>query len=383
MLAPSFRQLFVFVFAWGVVVTGASWLAGGEVTGWTAINALAFSALLGPMFVVHDLAHVAVARLVGLTVHELRFGAGHSIKVWRIGDVEVWWNAIPFGGYVALSASRPRRVLLRCAVTMLAGPAVSIATVVLLLQVVDPTNIGLGTGVALPGMLLWTSAIVAVVNLIPTPGTDSWVLLHMLTRPRQAADELRAATYIFPSERARRARDYDRALEYIEAGLRELPNELTLENSRALLHLDREDHRAAHAAFTSLLARADLVPYHRALLHNNTAWVDLMIGNPESLDEADRYSEIALKESPHTPHFKGTRGAVLIELGRVEDGIKLVQQALAFHTEAAARAGSYCWLAIATNRLGRIDDAKKHLETARQIDARCKLIPRVEQEIRG
>jgi hypothetical protein len=381
MLAPSFRQLVVFVLAWSVVVAGASWLAGEPFTGWVVVNGLVFTALLGPMFAVHDLAHVAVAHLAGLTVHEVRFGAGHNVKLWRIGDVEVWWNAVPFGSYVAFSAPCEYRLRARVAATMLAGPALTIAAIVLLNQLVDPWHVGASSGLALPGMLLWTNAVVLLFNLVPTTGTDVWRLWQLIARPQQAADELRAARYIFPSERERRARDYDRALEYVAAGLRELPNELSLENSRAVLLLDRQDHVAAHAAFTKLVDRIDLPRYHRALLQNNLAWVDLMIGHPSSLTEADRYSEAALKTSPHMPHFKGTRGAVLIELGRVEDGIKLVKQALAFHTEIAARAGSFCWLAIATNRLGRVEEAKKYLETARQIDARCKLIARAEQEI--
>ena len=156
-----------------------------------------------------------------------------------------------------------------------------------------------------------------------------------------------------------------------------------LENSRAVIHLDREDYAAARAGFVQLLDRPELAGISRAMVKNNLAWVDIMLGTHDALDEADAMSEAAYKAFTRMPYFMGTRGAVLIERGRIEDGIKLVRQSLGCHSEPRARAARYCYLAIAAGRLGRTEEAKKHLEHARSADAKSKLIPRVEQELAG
>ncbi|HEY5925487.1 MAG TPA: hypothetical protein VIV11_27570 [Kofleriaceae bacterium] len=382
MLALKNALVYVVVFG-ALVVLSSVWGAGERVNMWMLINASALPFVCLLVVVCTLLVHVAVARAVKLDVHEVRLGAGPNLALWRAGEVEIWLNAHPFVGVAALSARSSRLVRARAAIALLTGPLVILALLVALLQVVpEPFAIRTAGGFAFAELTLWAALLVVFTSVLPVPGSIAWQLKNIALHGEEARADFLAARFLYPSERARRARDYDRALEYIEAGLRELPNQLALENSLALLHLDRGDNEAARAAFIKLLERSDVQPILRGLLQNNIAWVDLMIGNPDSLAEADRYSEQALKAWPLMPVFKGTRGAVLIELGRVEDGIKLVKESLGFHAEAAPRASMHCWLAIANDRLGRIDEAKKHLETARAIDPRCKLIERADQAIR-
>ena len=381
----ALKNALVYVVIFGSIVILSSVVGADErVNAWMLVNASALPFVCLLVVALTLVVQVAVARAVGLDVHEVRLGAGPNLALWRAGDVEIWLNAHPFVGAAALSARSSRLVRARAALALIIGPAANLALLFAMLQVVpEPFAIRTAGGFAWAELLLWAAMLVVFTSVLPLPGSVAWQLKHIALRAVQAREDYVAARYLFPSERARRARDYDRALEYVDTGLRALPNQLALENSRALLHLDRGDNEAARAGFLKLLERDDVQPILRALLKNNVAWVDLMIGNPDSLSEADRYSDEALKAWPHMPHFKGTRGAVLIELGRVEDGIKLVKESLGFHTEAAARASMYCWLAIAADRLGRIDEAKKHVQTAREIDPRCKLIERADAEIRA
>lgn len=78
---------------------------------------------------------------------------------------------------------------------------------------------------------------------------------------------------------------------------------------------------AARAGFLALLLRKPPLRFHHFLLLNNVAWVDMMLANPELLDEADEYSQAALKAQPKCALFQGTRGYVLLRRGSVAQGI--------------------------------------------------------------
>ncbi len=81
--------------------------------------------------------------------------------------------------------------------------------------------------------------------------------------------------------------------------------------------------------------------------------------------------------------FVGTRGTVLVEMGQLEEGIKLLKEAFEKHPAEPNKALNACHLAIAYSRMGDRQQAENYLKLARQFDPESSLIERAETELNG
>ncbi len=98
------------------------------------------------------------------------------------------------------------------------------------------------------------------------------------------------------------------------------------------------------------------------------AYADVLIRNPDLWPEADRYSEEAIRQIGWETSVIGTRGAVLIETGRVEEGIRLLRQALAHNKEDSGKASDAFHLAVAEQRRGNEAESRRYLALTRKYD---------------
>ncbi len=99
---------------------------------------------------------------------------------------------------------------------------------------------------------------------------------------------------------------------------------------------------------------------------NNIAYVDVLLGGSELLAEADRYSQEALANLSWDPAVKGTRGAVLLELERVEEAIPLLRESMEQAVHVSGKAQNACWISMAETRRGRPAESRKYLDEARR-----------------
>lgn len=69
---------------------------------------IVFAALLGVLVVVHELGHFAVARFVGMKVHEFAFGFGPILaRLFKRGGTEFNVRLVPLGGFVRIAGMEP------------------------------------------------------------------------------------------------------------------------------------------------------------------------------------------------------------------------------------------------------------------------------------
>jgi tetratricopeptide (TPR) repeat protein len=123
-------------------------------------------------------------------------------------------------------------------------------------------------------------------------------------------------------------------------------------------------------------------PALQAVARNNVAWANIVTAPNDRLEEADRLSQEALKTLGWVPALKGTRGAVLVDMGRIDEGVVLLREALQEGRDEdlhpMARATYSGALALGLLAQGRPEEAREHLARARGYYARCPLLPRVE-----
>ncbi len=97
------------------------------------------------------------------------------------------------------------------------------------------------------------------------------------------------------------------------------------------------------------------------------------------LIKADTCSRLALKQIPWLVNCKGTRGSVLIELGRYDEGLKLLHDALRDDSHKPGQALNACYIAIAEARRGNLKESHNYFTLARKLDSDCVLLERGKQ----
>jgi tetratricopeptide (TPR) repeat protein len=175
-------------------------------------------------------------------------------------------------------------------------------------------------------------------------------------------------------------KDREGALEWCNKGLALFPHNFHLLNMSGVLCLDQQNYSRAREIFLQLLSQETKPGGKRYIILNNLAYANALIGDPELLPEADTYSKEAYSAAPWIPSITGTRGTVLVAMGQIEVGIKLLKESYEKAWSPRSKAENACHLAIANARNGNRDQADKYLKLAQQLDSQCRLIERVQEE---
>jgi Tfp pilus assembly protein PilF len=118
-----------------------------------------------------------------------------------------------------------------------------------------------------------------------------------------------------------------------------------------------------------------------ALVANNYAWACYMLEDAGRLDDADRASAEAHQMLPNAATILGTRGALLVATGRVQEGKPLLKRALKLHHTRAHKATNLVGLALAALQQRQSKNARRLLKQAKDFDPDCELLPRGQREL--
>jgi hypothetical protein len=306
-----------------------------------------FLVLFALIIPVHELGHAIAAAAVGFRVASIVVGTGPPLGAFRFLGVEVQINLLPLGGLTMALPRRPYPSLrLRQWILTAGGPAANVLIYVALRRV-------FGTGIYDREHH----------PIVETARSVNWMILVMNLIPFRTAEGSASDGFgLFTIPFWPRAR--------VEA------TNLMLQGS--LLHRSRQ-HDAAGAAWRRALALAT-DPRQVAMLKNNLAWLAVIGGRDGDLAEADRLSADAVTAFPGIAAIKGTRGAVLLRLGRAGEALPLLVAAESGAFEARSRAFDRALMASALAALGRRDEARARLGD-RRADPGCELIARAETDI--
>jgi tetratricopeptide (TPR) repeat protein len=360
----------------------------------TTFAVYAFASLLinVPIILVHELAHAVIGSLFGLRIFAIHLGFGRLLINKKILGVRWVVRLVPLGGATILAGPETQFYRLRFFFAILAGPASHAVLVVLLYLSQAFLLITTGHTSWIVGLAIWLNIISLIINLIPhkvssaygMTGTDGMKLLQI---PRMKRKELVVNYALYHSASAVEAverKDFPSALQQVQKGLELYPNDLTLINTLGYVYTHVEDYQRARETFKSILETQQEIPeIMKYIARNNIAFADIMLENPSLLQEADEYSALAYQNMKWEPLLAGTRGAVLVAIGKYDEGIELLKVAFAKSLDKSGRASDACFLARAEHRRGNPVEAKKYIEMARKLDPTCDLIKKVEQEMEG
>jgi len=142
----------------------------------------------------------------------------------------------------------------------------------------------------------------------------------------------------------------EEALAHLEGWTEDNPDHLPGRVTLAMLYQDLRRSDAALAAYDAILASWP----DNVVALNNAAWLRYEAGDPRALALAER----AFRAAPDNPAVRDTLGWILVEAGRIDDGLGHLEAAVEAAPEARDIRFHY---AAALARAGRVGDAKAEL----------------------
>ena len=391
------RGRLVFRVALGLGALGLLALSGsgdGPHTAWLALNVFLTLLFIEMATLPHELGHALMAHALGCRVFSVTAGVGPRILERTVRGVRFRLHAYPFGGFTVTVPRGRRFFRFKQFVVVAAGPAVNgllVAGALLLGRDLEGGGIVEGPRPALA--LLVANTVLLVGNLIPLRAAspagvvpnDGLALLKLPFTKASAVTEALVARYALEADACRERNSLQEARSWAERGLGEFPGAPVLHLSLGFTLVLSGDCEGARRQFLACAEAKDVAPALRALALNNAAWVDAVTAPNDRLEEADRLSQDALETLGFIPALKGTRGAVLVALGRHDEGAALLRDVLrgssADELHPMARASYSGALALALVAQGQLAEAATLLPAARGYDARSPLLPRLEAAI--
>lgn len=344
------------------------------------------------MVIPHELGHAVIARLFGFRVFQVIIGHGNALLTRTLLGCEWEFRPLPVGGVTVAASPSPRVFRLRKFFMFLGGPLVNVLFVLIPFWLM-PRSGGANPSSFWEASLLIDLAIantvLLVVNLWPrkvatVAGVTENDGLALLTIPFSSGPKIEAdlaAYYALVSRGLYRRKQYAQAVRPCEEGLALYPDSKILRTQLGMVLLSMNEIKKARESFIEALKGADVGPEDRMILFNNVAIADLLSGGGDLLGEADRYSAQAYRNIPWVPGVTVTRGEVLVELGRVDEGLALLRETITKQTDPELKADIAAYMAIGENRRGNFERALRYLDTTRTLDPQCRLLNRVMAEL--
>ncbi len=168
---------------------------------------------------------------------------------------------------------------------------------------------------------------------------------------------------------------------WLAKGLKEYPDKSWSPHSMACALSQLQRNAEARELYLTLLAKSENNPRAMAGFQTSIAWTDLMLGDPALLAEADHFSKLGVEAFPWDSYTKAIRGSVLVELGNIDEGIRLLAQAIKENDLPSAKAWNACCLAVAMMRTAHCETANEYVEEAKRNDPHCPLLQRTIAEL--
>jgi hypothetical protein len=287
-------------------------------------------------------------RIAGFSVLRLQIGDGGAVLSGSLWGCTIEVHRQPIGGHLVAGTAGavPPVPGLRARIAVVSGlPALAIVgLVVATLRLLPPEA---RTG---PIMLAVFCGLAAVVSTLTVVGKSELELA-------EARELLGCGAFVA----AHLAGQRQQALAVGATTVRTLG--LDIGASAVLAELGR--HREA---LDRLLPwyHAPMSAKRQAIFLNNLAWSAAHVGDPQLLWQADEWSHRALSLAGRNPEMAGTRGRVLLELGRPAEALALLARAKKRLVAPAQRAETGASMARALAYLGRPDEAIRELATAQK-----------------
>jgi len=385
----SFKSTFII---WGILATlGVIIVAIDPKGGWFFLNIFIIILFAYIMIIPHELGHALVAKWLRRRVLKIIVGSGRLVRtikmfgfIWEIRQFPVYGMTLSF-------ATSARLYRLKQFLLVIAGPLVNLGFLLVAIYILQSRALSISLTRSLsPVMcLVLANVLILVTNLFPYNTrlvygklpSDGLSVIMMPFLSKAKIEQILPLHYVFEGDEFLSKGQFQAAKACFEQGLTNYPDNSLIKINLGVACLELGEFKEARTIFKQLLEKDETDKLIHAIILNNLAFANILIDKQGLLEESNSLSAQAYQSFPWVPAFKGTRGTVLVELGKFDEGIALLKQAMEENEAPRDKAINAVCLAIAEMRKGNRDSARQYLDTALQLDANCLLIKRAREEL--
>jgi hypothetical protein len=342
-----------------------------------------------PCIFLHEMGHLGAALLSGWTPLVFRCGTGRRVTALKIGDLHFQFGLRPDGGLVHAVANSAAGFRMKWLFFTLGGPAVTVGTICGLWELLQFVLRSATTPEWIPiaiGTLALMQAILLIITVIPHMTkvdelefpNDGMQVFQSITGSAKAMAEHYFNHQVFKGQIYLERGDQKRAQEVLERVCRDRGMD-TMTRCTTWIQLLLEQGRSdeANLAMTSAADNWQPLGKTRGEVLDGLACLPLFYGSRELTEQAMNYIDEAILEEPESITFKGTKGSLLVESGKSEEGLKLLTEVLKHTKSENDMAICSYYIALAHSKLGDFEKGFKLLKEASLKYPECVVRPRV------
>lgn len=320
--------------------------------------------------IVHEAGHLVFARLAGGKPIRMVLGMGvHELYRREVRGVAIIIHKNFRGGYAHASFTTGHHLKLRYALYMAGGALGNLIVAVIFRVVGGPPLWPHETYfyVDLSSIIIISNVFLAVWSLVPFTTnvqgrrvpTDGLYLLKLPFIPKKEVKFNADADALYDIHQRVEAKKYTEALTLLEVYLEKHPTEYTQQLTHAHLLLKTGQFEASLALTLQLRDRIHENAFKplAGMLYNLLAWTYLVQDN---LEQADIHSALAVQAIPGDINFRSTRGAVLVEKGKIGEGVPHLLQSMDFEYSNNNTLSAAIHLLLACHRKGDLITRDKY-----------------------
>jgi tetratricopeptide (TPR) repeat protein len=318
---------------------------------------------------IHETGHLVCAYWVGGKPKRMVLGTGHEIYRTEVNGIKVILNSVPIGGLAyALFDELP---LLRWRYLFFALGGVlfniSFAFACFLVFGYDGAFMSSKQGIDLASPFIFVNAL-ATVNLLPfytsyyghKTATDGLLFFSVLfgSYKKKFANINQSEAY-FEAFELYENNDFEKAFRMYQSLNLGRPNDLNTLIMLAVIQLRQSQPDEAIQLLTEcekLLDKKTRKQFE-GIINNNLACAYY---RKDDLERAHHYSSLAIKALPRHKSIGNTYGSILVELGRIENGMQWLLLSVDFKHPNEVTLGASSDLMVAYHKLGDFKNRDKH-----------------------
>ncbi|WP_414753425.1 site-2 protease family protein [Anabaena sp. CCY 9910] len=327
----------------------------------------------------HEMGHFIVSKMVGFQPYLVIVGSGKKLLNFHFLNSVIEFRIIPSGGVTYTSNLKLEKVKHKLAVMYLAGPLVNCCFCLLfsLVYTYYIAYLQFPGYLSIIGSLVYVEFFLFAGNLLPMDidsygkviSNDGKAFIDALTKTEQQFIQKLLGLDRYTNTQHSSGDLFNNSLITLQI-LYKAQAEFNKHNFSQVIDL-----------LEPILDYPDILTRDKLYIIDILASIVINHGDKKYLDKANNWSVQAMELASDIKTIQGTRGAILVELGRYNEGKEMLLPLTAAGNEAIDIAVSCCYIAKADYYLGNDDQVKDWLNKAEQINAAHLILMRIKQEI--
>ncbi|WP_392535959.1 M50 family metallopeptidase [Nostoc sp. C117] len=328
----------------------------------------------------HEMGHFIAAKIMGLKPYLVKIGTGKRMLDFKLSNLIIEFNLMPNGGITYVSNLSLHNIKPKLIFMYLAGPMINCFLLVLIISIYNQRILHyiFANHVYILEAFAIFEVLLIIGNLLPSEFTiygqkhsnDGKQVLDVLTKTNEQfiQKKLGLARYTINKN--------DSSIDFFNNDLKTL--QILYE---AQVEFDKRNFNQAIKLLEPIVINERLIVRDKLYILDILVSIVIEHEQMKYLQKADTWSLQALTLAGDIKTIQGTRGAILIELGRYSEGKQMLLPLTEAGNDLIDIAYSCCYIAKADYFLGNENQVKDWLNKAKQVGVASRILLRIQKEI--